>query len=247
MSLTRIAVDAAAPRARVALVAGAVIPRLISRGPRSARVALVAGGAQLLGGDRIEIAIAVGDDCTLELEDVGGTVAYSADGVASFWDVEIAVGARARLTWAGLPLIVSDGANVYRSTRITLGADGTALVRESTVWGRSGERGGVAHLRSTVTDQDGAVFDEVLDADGAHPVPGVLGENSVLDSMLCVGYRPEMSGSPMAASATVMVLVAPGYVARYLGTHAHQSPLTALWDDWCAAPAAEGDLAHASA
>lgn len=229
---TRITLTAAEPRARVELAAGTIVPRLIERGPRWARIALVAGGALLLGGDRIDIAVTVGDGCSLELEDIGGTVAYGADGVASFWEVEITVGAHARLSWAGLPLIVSDGADVHRSTRIRLAPGAVALVRESVVLGRSGERGGRARIRTSVTDADGPVLEEALDIDGTRPVPGVLGGHRVLDSIVCAGVRPSAMS---VVGATVMALEAPGAVARSLGAAAHASPLQPIWNDWSAA------------
>ncbi|NQX11767.1 urease accessory protein UreD [Microbacteriaceae bacterium VKM Ac-2855] len=242
---TRIAVAAGEPRARVELAAGTIVPRLIERGPRSARIALVAGGALLLGGDRIEIAVTVGTGCTLDLEDIGGTVAYGADGVASFWEVDITVAADARLTWAGLPLIVSDGADVHRSTRIRLASGAVALVRESVVLGRSGECGGRARIRSTVADAGGPILEEALDIDGARPVPGVLGGHRVFDSIICVGERPVSVSVP---GATVMQLEEPGAVARCLVAAVHTSPLASVWNDWfadCAADERNGiDVLH---
>ncbi len=235
MRATRITIDAGDPRARVTLAAGAVVPRLIERGPRSARIALVAGGALLLGGDRVDIMIAVGDGCTLDLEDIGATVAYAADGVASFWDVGITLGEDARLRWAGLPLIVADGADVHRSTRIRLGVGAVALVRESVVLGRSGERGGRVRVSLSVADGDGPVLEEALDADGAHPVPGVLGAHRVLDTIMRAGDRPDPVSVPGVA---FMALSAPGGIVRFLGAAAHESPLTPIWNEWSAAPAA---------
>ncbi|NQX26506.1 urease accessory protein UreD [Microbacteriaceae bacterium VKM Ac-2854] len=232
---TRIAVAAGESRARVELAAGTIVPRLIERGPRSARIALVAGGALLLGGDRIDIAVTVGDGCTLELEDIGGTVAYGADGVASFWEVEITVGADARLSWAGLPLVVSDGADVHRCTRIRLAPGAVALVRESLLLGRSGERGGRARIRTSVTDSVGPVLEEALDIDGAHPVPGVLGGHRVFDSIVCAGLRPT---SASVVGSSVMALDEPGAVARFLGAAAHASTLAPVWNEWAAEVAA---------
>lgn len=238
MRATRIVVEAAPVRARLVLSAGAVVPRLIERGPRSARIALVAGGALLLGGDRVEIVVTVGDGCELDLEDIGGTVAYGADGAASTWEAQITLGAGARLRWAGLPLIVADGADVRRRTRMRLGAGAIALVRECVVLGRSGERGGRARLRTSVADDGGPVLEEALDVDGAHPVPGVLGTHRVVDTVVRVGDRPPASAVPGVA---LLELDAPGAIARYLGAAAHESPLATVWDQWSALPAAEGD------
>ncbi|WP_350350884.1 urease accessory protein UreD [Microbacterium sp. A8/3-1] len=235
MSSTRIAIHADEPRTRVDLVAGAIVPRLIERGPRSARIALVAGGALLLGGDRVDIAVTVGSGCTLDLEDIGGTVAYASDGVAAFWDVEVTLGADSRLRWAGLPLVIADSADVHRQTRIRLGDGAIAVIRESVVLGRSGERGGRIRHRTSVADAEGPVLEEELDADGGAPVPGVLGANRVLDTIIRVGDRPPAA---TGRGATFMALSAPGAIARYLGDAAHASPLAEIWNEWADLPLA---------
>lgn len=246
MAITRIRIDAGAPRARVTLEAGTIVPRLIGRGPRSAHIALVAGGALLLGGDRVDILISVGVGCTLDLEDIGGTVAYAADGVSSFWAVEIILAEGARIRWAGLPLVVADGADVHRSTRIRLGRDAIAVVRESVVLGRSGERGGQVHLCASMSDEDGPILEEALDADGELPVPGVLGHHRVIDTIVRIGDRPpELSMSGVA----IMELSEPGGMARFLGTAAHASPLSAVWNEWSvlSETASEGDRGDVAA
>lgn len=233
---TRIALEAGEPRARVELAAGTIVPRLIERGQRSARIALVAGGALLLGGDRVEIAVVVGEGCSLELEDIGGTVAYGADGVPCFWEVDVQLRVGASLSWAGQPLIVADGADVHRSTRVRLADGAVVLLRESLVLGRSGERGGVARIRTSVRDAEGPVLEETLEADGAHGVPGVLGAHRVLDSIVCAGLRPSALS---VAGVTVMALDASGSVARFLGATTHASPLAPIWTDWSAVVGAD--------
>ncbi|WP_282857557.1 urease accessory protein UreD [Pseudoclavibacter helvolus] len=227
--MTRIRIGAGSQRARVDLVGGAVVPRLIERGPSSARVALVAGGALLLGGDAVSIEVVVADGCSLELEDIGGTVAYDADGVASSWSVDISVGVGARLSWLGQPLIVAGGANVERSTRIRLAHGAVVVLREVVVLGRSGEAGGRAVVQTSVTDAGGPVLEESVELDGGAPVPGVLGANRVFDSLALLG-----AAAPCGApdGAVLLTLEQPGAVARFLGDEAHRSPLAELWLRW---------------
>ena len=210
---------------------GAIVPRLVGQGPRSARFALVAGGALLLGGDDVGIEVRVGAGCVLELEDVGGTVAYDADDEPSSWAIDIRVAAGGTLIWHGLPLVVSDGAHVVRTTRASLGDDAVLCLRDTVVLGRASERGGRLRQRMDVVGSSGRpIFAEDLDAIGGHDVPGVLGDNRILDSMLLVGVRAphDRDGS----SGGMLQLESPGSLARYLGKENHGSPIGALWPRW---------------
>lgn len=125
--MTIISVEQVAGRDRpkVRLSPGLLQPRLVSRRAGGhAHVALVAGGAVLLGGDTVSIEVRVGTGCTLVVEDVGGTVAYPAgparaaltgEGVST-WDVDIEVADGGRLIWETYPFVVATGARVRRST-----------------------------------------------------------------------------------------------------------------------------------
>jgi len=282
--MTHIHLSAAPGRARLTTRAGALVPRVIEIGPAFARVAIVAGGALLLGGDSVRLSITVGTGCTLELEDIGGTVAYNADGRGSEWVVEATVEANALLIWHGLPFVVADGANVDRRTTITLRGHGAlACLRETIVLGRTGERGGTIDLRTNVhttpaSVPDGpahtgseqnewvapeALFVEQLTVRGAEPVPGVVGGNRVLDSLLLLGTRAPADSSASVATAVasavsgrsaaspqagssrsvpaaalgsteVLELEGPASIARSLQREAHRSVLSPVWNDWCA-------------
>ncbi|WP_454165073.1 urease accessory protein UreD [Gordonia iterans] len=218
------------PRARVTMSSGAgtvLVPRLIGRTAFSAQVALVSGGAMLLGGDRLDVRISVGAGCTLELTEVGGTVAYDADGAPSFWTVDAELGPGASLVWSGLETVVSGGADLTRSLRLRLAAEACALIRETTVLGRSGERGGRARLVSDVAYDGVPLLVEDFDVRGDHPVPGVCDDNRVVDTVLMAGRRPADPGGALA-------LDGPGALARYLGHETHRSPMPLVWSRWCA-------------
>jgi urease accessory protein len=245
--MTLIQLSSAPGRARLTTRAGALVPRVIETGPDFARVAIVAAGALLLGGDSVRVSITVGAGCTLELEDIGGTVAYNADGLASEWVVDVSVEANALLIWHGLPFVVADGANVDRRTSITLrGSGALACLRETIVLGRTGERGGAIDLRTAVwTDAEQSdaepLFIERLPLHGGEPVPGVVGGNRILDSVLLLGTRARADaaaapGVPATArgSAEVLHLEGPASIARSLQHEAHRSVLSPVWDDWCA-------------
>lgn len=228
--------DRGSPRLR--LVPGLLHPRVLERSGRCAKVALVAAGALLLGGDRVVVDVTVGDGCHLNLEDIGGTVAYSSRAVRSHFDVRIRLGRDATLIWAALPFVVAAEAHVLRSTTIELGAGAHLALRETLVLGRSGETGGRIQNRTEARDHaGGALLLERLDLDGADPAPGILGPHRVMDSVIVLGRRPPpgstgaTSGSP---AVTVLALEEPGAIARQLASAAHLCDLEDVWCSWIA-------------
>lgn len=223
---TVIEVDAAEPRSTVRLTTAQLAPRLISRSPRAARVALVAAGALLLPGDQVAIRIRVGAGCLLRLDDIGGTVAYGGRSERARWTADIELGEGAALVWAAKPLIVSDGAEVVRTTRARMADRAVLLVRETTVLGRSGERGGTIRSRTIVEQGRHPILAEGLHASGTSPQPGILGDFSVFDALVLAGIRPRTQ------SAGTMMLEGPGAVARHLGAHTHDSPIDILSNAW---------------
>ncbi|MGN6241013.1 MAG: urease accessory protein UreD [Cellulosimicrobium cellulans] len=146
--VTRVGAYREVGRVRCDLRPGALSPRVLSTGPGTARVALVATRALLLGGDRVRVEVHVGEGVELELVEVSGTVAYAGRGRSASWDVDVRVDAGGLLVWDALPFVVADGADVERTTRVSLadggarGGRGAVLLRETLVLGRSGEAGG---------------------------------------------------------------------------------------------------------
>ncbi|WP_051274516.1 urease accessory protein UreD [Cellulomonas sp. URHD0024] len=218
---TRISVHPGETRVRVGLVTGPLAPRLIDRGTSSATVAIAAAQMLLLDGDAVLIEIEVGPGCTLDIEDVGGTVAYPG---TSSWEVRARVGAGGRLLWRGLPFVVTADGDSRRRTEIVLGPGAAALIRETLVLGRHGEIGGRIDAGLTAT-RTGPLLVERLVASGAFPGPGVLGTHRVIDSVIALGYRPPTVPGDL-------VLEQPGAVARRLGQHTHASDLDAVWAAW---------------
>ena len=225
MSSTRIAVAAGQPRAHVALTVGALAPRLISRESTRAHVAIAAAGMVLLGGDQVHIQIEVGAGCTLAVEDVGGTVAYP--GSRSLWSLEVRIGAGGCLSWNGLPFVVTEGADVERRSSLSLEARARAVIRETVVLGRHGERGGRLVSTLAIADGDGPILIERLDVHGSAPEPGVLGGNRVLDAVIAAGFRPPPRPGDLEFDGA-------GAMARHLSDHTHGSPLDPVWDTWAA-------------
>ncbi len=247
--MTRIEVAAAPGRARCVVVGGALSPRVLRADPDGARVALVATGALLLGGDEVLIDVVVGAGAWLEVVETAGTVAYP--GPASSWTVRARLGAGGVLVWAGLPFVVAEGADVRREHKRSSSADGArAVLRETTVLGRAGERGGAVRVRTDVTRAGRDLLVEDLDlAPGVRSGPGVLGPYRVLDVVSAFGFRPPAedrdgrpavgpAGGPAGRGRGVahrMDLAGPGAVVRFLGTDAHESPLEGRAESWAAA------------
>ena len=223
MITTRIAVTAGEPRAHVELAVGALAPRLISRDATRVHIAVAAAGMVLLGGDHVHIEVDVADGCTLEIEDVGGTVAYP--GARSSWTLKVRIGAGGTLLWHGLPFVVTDGADAERRSSLVLESDARAVLRETLVLGRHGEQGGRLVSALAASDSGGPILLERLEADGRAPQPGVLGSNRVVDAVIAVGFRPPARPDDLEFDRS-------GSMARHLSDHTHGSPLDRVWDTW---------------
>ncbi|MBW9108468.1 urease accessory protein UreD [Microbacterium ureisolvens] len=205
-----------------------VVPRLVRRQGRFVEVALVAGRAMLLPGDDVRIEIAVGAGCTLRLVDIGGLVVYGRAaevGEASQWHARVDLEAGAHLAWDGLPTVITDAGSLTRSLTITLAPGSSAFLRETLVLGRTGERGGRLRADTDVSDAIGPLVRETLEVRGDSPVPGILGANRVMDSVIAVGDQACVADVP---GATRLELDRGGTVVRYLGDAAHDSPLGGL-------------------
>lgn len=233
--MTRISVTrAGSGPARVGITQGLLQARTIRRSATGAHLALVAGGAVLVGGDRISVEVHVGAGCTLELEDVGGTVAYPTAGGRSRFDVRIDVDDAATLVWRSHPFVVSGGAAVDRDTRIVLGAGAALCLRETLVLGRTGERGGAILNRLRAHGEGGIpLLLEDLDLDGGRPAAGILGPHRILDSTILLGRRPpEVLDPDQRPGPVVLHLAAPGAIARVVADATHRTGLDALFTQW---------------
>ncbi|MCI2239228.1 urease accessory protein UreD [Paenibacillus sp. TRM 82003] len=222
------------PGGRLDLASGALVPRVLSRAPGAARVALVGARALLVAGDDVHLDVAVGAGCALELVEVAGTVAFDQrGGPPASWRVRARLGSGARLTWHGEPFVVADGASVERSTDVELAEGAVALLRETLVLGRTGERGG-ALLSRTRAHLDGRpLLAEDLDLrePAVRTSPAVLGTARCVDSVTLLGARP--AGDEPDA----LHLQGPGALARTLTADAHTSDLGGVWSRWSAQPA----------
>lgn len=206
-------------------------PRTLSTSGDGARIALVGTTALLLAGDHVAIGVHVGAGCHLEMVDTAGTVAYDGRGGVSSWTVDITVADGGSLTWKAEPFVVATGADVVRTTRVDLAATGTALLRETLVLGRTGESGGSVFSTTRVRHGGRQLLAEDLDLIdvAARRRVGVLGPHRVVDTVACYGRRP-VTEPP--AGVRLFALAGAGTIARHLGSEAHRSGATAVFDRW---------------
>jgi len=239
--VTRIGVHAEQGRARLTLTEGPVSPRILRVADNGARIGLVATQALLLGGDHVQLDIEVGPGAWLELVETAGTVAYDADGAPSSWTVTIRVADGGVLIWPGEPFVVSQGANVTRSTTIDLGVSAVACIRETLVLGRSAETGGA--IRSTMTvrrtpgnaepSTDLLCEDLDLTAPEIRVLPGLLGDARIIDTVCLLGMRAP--SQPQVPAGRRFDLDGPWSLARSLTTTLAASGLTTIMNGWAAA------------
>jgi urease accessory protein len=69
---------------------------------------------------------------------------------------------------------------------------------------------------------------EELNLDGSHGVPGIIGDNRVLDTCMMFGERIDQVGT----MPRVLQLEQPGSMARHIGMQTHNSVVNSLWSSW---------------
>ncbi|MGI5130584.1 urease accessory protein UreD [Pseudonocardia sp. CA-107938] len=153
------------------------------------RVHLVHGAGGPLGGDELSLAVDVAAGAELHVRSAGATLVQpGADGGGATWEVTARVAGH--LHWAPEPTIVTDGAELAAQLRVDVAAGGTAIVRETVVLGRHGQRGG-RHRGALVASVDGTpLIAHVAQLDGADPVlcgPGGSAGARAYGSMLVIG------------------------------------------------------------
>ena len=195
------------------------------------RIGLLATTALLLGGDEVDLEVEVGSGARLDLYDVAATVAYHGRGAPAAWRLSVTVADGGALRYRGEPFIVSDGADVRRTTQLDLAPTAELWLRETVVLGRAGQLGGRLRSRTTlrVADEDVWIEDQDLDPAGSRRLPGLLGDRRIVDSVLRVGsQRVGEQESQAAPSATCFTLAdGSSSLTRYLGTELAASPLHA--------------------
>ncbi|WP_183092615.1 urease accessory protein UreD [Nocardioides stalactiti] len=199
---------------------------LVHHDATGATISLVPEGALLLAGDAIEIDVTVDAGARLHLIEPAGTVAFDMRGGRARWDVRVRLEEDAALTWAGEPFVVAAGADVERTTRITMANGAAAAVRDTLVLGRYGEGPGRVRQRTSVSSGATPWLVEDLPL-GPVSAPGLLGGHRVVASVLLLGTG--VTADPDRAGADRLDLEHGGHQWRRLGAQAHEAALPDAW------------------
>lgn len=198
-----------------------------------ARIALVQTSACLATGDDVAMDIRVGPGASLEIVELSATLAHPVPATRPpiRHVVQVDVGAAGRLLWLAQPLVLAAHTRLHRRLDVATAPDSRALLRETVVFGRSGEGPGAATTRVRITRDGRAVLDDALST--ADPAvlrsTAVAGPARVLASLTLVGVGPP---EPLAAGA--LRLGAQDTTLRRLGpdavgVHAGLAPVESSW------------------
>jgi urease accessory protein len=174
-----------------------IAARAVHGRPGWTRIVLVQTSAGPLGGDRIEVDVEIEPGAALELTATAATLAYPASEPASI-SATCRVGAGARLAWLAQPLILAAGCSLISDVDVDLAEGAAAVVRETIVLGRHGERAG--RYRGTIRcDLSGRPLlrDEVR-IDGADSTTALvaLGDARAVSTLAVLGVRPAAEPEP---------------------------------------------------
>ena len=136
-------------------------PRVLHAGAGAVQACVLPTQAGPLSGDHDRVRIVVGAHATLVVRSITATLALPGEARTRL-DLEIDVGPRARLVLEEPLLIVAAGADVERSTTVTLAGGAVAALRDIVVLGRTGEPGGRLVSTLRVSDDDGVVLHDAL-------------------------------------------------------------------------------------
>jgi urease accessory protein len=183
------------------------VPLVLRRTPEG--VYLVGGAAGPLGGDDLHLRVDVGAGALVRLRTSAASVVQPGlSGAESVLRTDISVGPGGRLEYLPEPVIVADGARHRVDLRVTLARDATLLLREETVLGRHGERGGSCVTRLRVDVCGSPLLRQEVMVSGTDEMslgPAVLAGRRAIGSMLIVGPGARPRSSP-ADGVAVMAL-----------------------------------------
>jgi urease accessory protein len=139
--------------------------RVLARG-EPVRAALVPIQAGPLAGDHDAVRLRVGAGATLALEPIAATLALPGAG-RTVLELDVEVAASGRVVLDEPPLIVAEGADVVRVTRLRLAAGAVAALRDLVILGRAGEGPGRLEATTRVTLAGAVLLHETLRIDPA--------------------------------------------------------------------------------
>lgn len=168
-------------------------PCVVYGSPCPARVALVQTRASLIAGDDVSISVTVGAGATLEIVELGATLAHDGRGgpIAQLRaTIEVAEGGL--LIWESKPLIAGAGCRALRVTEARVATGGRMMIGESVVLGRAGQAPGELTSQVSIWHQKMPIVIETLSTR----------DRSVLGSSAVAGASRMVAGLTLSACAT---------------------------------------------
>jgi urease accessory protein len=155
---------------------------------------LVGSAAGPVGGDDLQLDVAVADDAALVVRSAAAQLVFpGAHGDPSRVQLDVTVGEHASLDWRPEPMVLVRGADHRSSTRITLGAGARLAWQEIVVLGRHGEDSGSVLIRLRVEREGSPLLCSNLALGPAWPSsagPAGVGASRVIGTLLVVGAGP---------------------------------------------------------
>jgi len=174
-----------------------IAARAVRGRPGWVHVVLVQTSAGPLGGDRIEVDVQVEAGASLQLTATAATLAYPASEHASV-SFNCRIGDGGRLAWLAEPVILAAGCDLVSNVEIDLAERAAAVVRETIVLGRHGERAG--RYRGTIRCDLGGrpLLRDHVRIVGTDPTTALLamGDARVLSTLALLGVRPDVDARP---------------------------------------------------
>jgi urease accessory protein len=182
------------------------VPLVLRRTPEA--VYLIGGTAGPIGGDRLELEIAVGAGAVLRMRTAAASVALPGlDGLESELRVSVTVRPGGRLEYLPEPLVVASGARHTSVFTVTLEAGASLVLRDEILLGRHGEAGGAVRSALRVDYAGRPLLRQSLEVSGGDSVslgPAVLSGHRAVGNLLLVnapcGAGPETWVSEVAGS-----------------------------------------------
>jgi urease accessory protein len=187
-----------------------------------ARVALTAGAAGPVGGDRLELTVEVGAGSALVLSEISPTLLLPGPhGEQSRTTIRVRVAAGGTLIWLPEPMIAARGCDHVHDVAVDLAEDARFFMREEVLLGRHGETGGQVTQRVSVRLAGHPLYRQDLQLGTASAAtPAVLATHRAVGSAMVVD--PSWAAHPprghrLDGDAAVLPLEGPAVLITALG------------------------------
>ena len=200
-------------------------PPVVLRQTGARRVHLVQAAGGPLGGDELGVTVRLVPGTGIQVHSAAATVVQpGVTGAPARWTVTAELGDAATLDWHPEPTVICDDAELHSSLAIALHGSARAVLRETVVLGRSGQRGG-RFRGELVAERDGVpLLAHTLLLDGADPAltgPAGTASAHVVGTLAVLGEG--FDGPPVGAGEqpglrwACSALDGPGWLLLALG------------------------------